>query len=80
MDLGRGLGVKEGLDGVPEEPEPLPGIDDEHPAQRLRIGSKLLTVSFRLLVIPSSFVNTRRVIVSMIPLGSCLRRSSGGGR
>jgi hypothetical protein len=32
MDLGRGLGIKEGLDGVPQEPEPLSGIDDEHSA------------------------------------------------
>jgi len=46
MDLGCGLGVKEGLDSVPEQPEPLPGIDDEHPAQRLRIDSKSLAVSF----------------------------------
>jgi hypothetical protein len=43
MDLGCGLGIKEGLDGVPEEPEPLPGIDDEHPAQRLRSGFELPT-------------------------------------
>ena len=46
MDLGCGLGVKEGLDSVPEQPEPLPGIDDEHPAQRLRIDSKSQTASF----------------------------------
>ena len=35
MDLGCGLGVKEGLDGVPQEPESLTGVDDEHPAQGL---------------------------------------------
>ena len=37
MDLGCGLGVEERLDGVPEQPEPLPCVDDEHPAQRLHI-------------------------------------------
>lgn len=35
MDLGCGLGVKEGLDSVPQEPESLTSIDDEHPAQGL---------------------------------------------
>jgi hypothetical protein len=37
MDLGCGFGVKERLDGVPQEPEPLPGVDDEHAAQRLGV-------------------------------------------
>ena len=35
MDLGCGLGIEEGLDGVPEKPESLTGVDDEHPAQSL---------------------------------------------
>jgi hypothetical protein len=48
MDLGCGLGVKEGLDGVPQEPEPLTGIDDEHPAQCLycQLKSLVIQVSF----------------------------------
>jgi hypothetical protein len=37
MDLGCGFGVKERLDGVPQEPEPLPGVDDEHTTQRLGV-------------------------------------------
>ena len=40
MDLGCGLGVKEGLDGVPQEPESMTATGDEHPAQRLHRQSK----------------------------------------
>jgi hypothetical protein len=48
MNLGCSLGVKEGLDGVPQEPEPLTGIDDEHPAQCLycQLKSLVIQVSF----------------------------------